>query len=314
VLSPAGDGSFAPDSTDSSSRGRRGGDQRAFVSTNDDFIDVSATFGAATPTCSVAGALVGTTDPELKRCESFGPSADLECATDDDCEDVAECTDEVCNCEAIGDVDMAMALAVAGDIVNQPPTAAAADQTVECNQFNGSRLTLDGSASSDLEDNIALYSWRLGTRTGAEVGFETMAAIEQGVGAQTYVLRVIDTFGQTDETTANVTVQDTTPPVISCNSRATVTPPEIPISYTATAQDVCDPELEPQITAYDCFTFNNTGKKVDKTDSCKVSFAGDTVTIAHSGGVGTIITWDVSVTDAGGNTAEQTCQVLAVRQ
>jgi hypothetical protein len=205
-------------------------------------------------------------------------------------------------------------MALAGSIVNQPPTAAPADLTVECNQSNGSRLTLDGTESSDFEDNIVLYSWLLGDRSGPEVGFEPESEVEQAVGTQSYVLRVIDAFAQTDEATAEVTVEDTTPPILACNSLPTVTPPQIPISFTATATDTCDPDVVPTITAYDCFTFNNKGKKVDKTSSCKVSFLGDTVTIKHSGGVGTIITWDVTVTDAGGNTTTETCEVLAVKQ
>ena len=262
----------------------------------------------------MAGALLGTADPEQKRCEPYGPTADVICESDDDCEDVDDCSDADCNCEPIGDVDLTMAMAVSGDIVNQPPTASATDQTVECNQFNGSRLTLDGSASSDYENNIALYSWHRGSRIGAEVGFEPKSAVEQSVGTQSYVLRVIDTFGQTDETTSDVKVQDTTPPVISCNSLPTVTPPQIPITYMATAADVCDPAAQPVITAYDCFAFTSGGKKVDKTSSCKVFFVGDKLTITQSGGVGTTITWNVAVTDAGGNTTQKTCSVLAVKK
>lgn len=55
--------------------------------------------------------------------------------------------------------------------------------------------------------------------------------------------------------------------------------------------------------SYKCHKTDGAGKRVDKTDACVVSLAGDTVTIRESGGVGDIISWVVRATDVGGNDA-----------
>ncbi len=49
------------------------------------------------------------------------------------------------------------------------------------------------------------------------VGFDAISKVEQGLGTQSYILRVIDVIGQTDEDTTQVGVVDTTPPVLSCS-------------------------------------------------------------------------------------------------
>ena len=61
--------------------------------------------------------------------------------------------------------------------------------------------------------------------------------------------------------------------------------------------------------SYDCYTFTKKGKRIDKRDSCVVSFGGATVTISDSGGVGDIIQWTVSSHDVSGNSVQATCTV-----
>jgi hypothetical protein len=83
------------------------------------------------------------------------------------------CSDGDCNCEPLGDVPLTLALDLEGNIVNQPPAAVAgADQIVECNVPNGAEFTLDGTGSSDLDDNIVLFDWFRGSRVGEKVGFK----------------------------------------------------------------------------------------------------------------------------------------------
>ncbi|HSR68141.1 MAG TPA: hypothetical protein VLU25_09370 [Acidobacteriota bacterium] len=118
-----------------------------------------------------------------------------------------------------------------------------------------------------------------------------------------------DSSGNSASDTQLVQVVDTTEPVIACNSPATITPPDAPISFSATATDVCAGDVTAQITAYGCASINGAGKVIDKTESCIVSFQGDTVTIDDVGGVGTTIFWDVTASDGNGNTATTTCQV-----
>ncbi len=55
------------------------------------------------------------------------------------------------------------------------------------------------------------------------------------------------------------------------------------------------------------------GKIIDKTFSCIVSFAGDTITVLDSGGVDTRITWTAEATDGAGNIGSVDCSVEVVK-
>jgi hypothetical protein len=104
-------------------------------------------------------------------------------------------------------------------------------------------------------------------------------------------------------------VIDDRPPQIECNAPEAIVPPDAPISFTATATDVCDDGVGAEVTAFDCFKFTRKGRRVDKTESCAVAFAGDTVTILDSGGVGDHISWTVVATDESGNSASVECEL-----
>jgi hypothetical protein len=321
-LDSSGAGTFPPNSTLNTGRGRRGDDARALVAYNDDVIGVGVDWTPGTATCSVNGALVGTVDPGTKRCENAGPKANITCTSDENCatdpDSDAACSDGVCSCLSIESADMNLAVALEGPIVNQPPTAnSGADQpAVECNIAGGARVMLDGSASSDADGNIARERWFLGNRSGPAVGFALKSVVEQALNTQvSYVLRVIDAFGQADEDTTVAKVVDTTAPVISCNVPATIRPPTAPVPFTATAVDICDPQVTPTLSNPSCFFFNKTGKKVyrDERGGCIVTLQGDTVTISDSGGVDDYITWDAQVGDDSGNTSIVTCQVHIVK-
>jgi hypothetical protein len=109
-----------------------------------------------------------------------------------------------------------------------------------------------------------------------------------------------------------ITVVDTTPPVIDCSAPSTITPPDAPISFTATATDNCDEVPSVEITGYDCFKFTKKGKRIDKTESCVVEYVGDIITISDSGGVGDNIEWTVSAIDSCGNSSEITCSIEVI--
>jgi hypothetical protein len=240
LLEPGGAGSFAAEACVLSARGVREDEQRALAAKNVDVINVNVAFGSVGPTCSLSGALVGSADPETTRCENAGNlcSDDSDCADDDTCSEV-------------GESPLLLSLNVAGGIMNQPPTAdAGTDQTVEC----PARPVLDATGSSDLDSNITLYSWLLGSRTGEEVGFEPMSEVLQGLGAQTYVLRVIDALGQADEDSTVATVVDTTPPELSC---AVATPvlqqnnhTMVDVGLASRARDACEGELPVTISVF----------------------------------------------------------------
>ncbi|HSR54382.1 MAG TPA: immunoglobulin-like domain-containing protein, partial [Acidobacteriota bacterium] len=113
--------------------------------------------------------------------------------------------------------------------------------------------------------------------------------------------------------TRTVTVAGGGPPVVSCNAPDTITPPDAPVSWTASADGTCQGEVSAQVTGFDCFWVNPAGKRVDKTDSCVVTFEGDTLTVEDSGGVNNTIEWTVQAEGASGDVTEQTCSVQVVR-
>ncbi len=121
-----------------------------------------------------------------------------------------------------------------------------------------------------------------------------------------------DQCGNNTTETQVVTVEDTTSPVISCNTPSVITPPDAPIIFTATATDNCDSDLFVEITGYDCFFFTKKGKKINKTESCVVKIVNNQLTILDSGGVGDQITWTVESNDNCGNSTVSECEVEVV--
>jgi hypothetical protein len=182
---------------------------------------------------------------------------------------------------------------------------------------------IDCPADAEIECTESLDPANTGTATAMDacdpdvtVGFsdsETLGtcAVESTI-ERTWT--ATDGSGYSSSCVQVLQVVDTTPPVISCNAPATITPPDAPISFTATAMDNCDSDPSVQITAYDCFQFTKKGKRIDKTESCIVEFADDTVTIVDSGGVADTITWTVSSADGCGNVSEAECSVDVVKQ
>ena len=251
MLSDMGEGTFAKDATITSAQGTRGSTPKGLVTMNDDPIGVTVLWGEMMPTCAVHGTLAGTVDPEAMECDG-GTFDGMACTTDDDCQD-DDCPD--CTCKALGESDVTLGLDVEGDIHNQPPTAnAGAGQTVECVKAGVNAVTLDGSASSDLDHNIALYSWLRHDRSGSEVGFQPIIHVQQALGTESYILRVIDDFGQADEDTTMVDVADTTPPVVHCavmKSKFTDNNHNlINVGLNANAEDQCEGTLPVSVTVY----------------------------------------------------------------
>jgi hypothetical protein len=131
------------------------------------------------------------------------------------------------------------------------------------------------------------------------------------LGSTTVNWLATDADGNQGQDAQAVLVEDTTPPQAFCNSPATITPPDAPISFTATATDTCG-TVDVQIVAYDCYAFTKKGKRIDKTYSCQVAIGGDTITVLDSGGVGDTIAWTVQATDAVGNSTTVDCSLMVV--
>jgi len=121
-----------------------------------------------------------------------------------------------------------------------------------------------------------------------------------------------DVCGNVSSQTQVITVQDTTGPIIASNAPATITPPDAPISFTATATDNCDGNPFVELIAYDCFAYKH-GKRISKLESCEVELSGATVTIFDSGGIDCHITWDIRAVDSCGNQTLEQHEVIVVR-
>jgi uncharacterized repeat protein (TIGR01451 family) len=116
-----------------------------------------------------------------------------------------------------------------------------------------------------------------------------------------------DPDGSNDVTQLTTQTVDTTPPVIRCHAPEELSPNEAPITFTATAEDVCDDGVTATILDFDCFMFAPNGKRIGKRSSCVVSIDGSSITVHDSGGVGDRIVWRVASEDAAGNQVEAEC-------
>jgi len=97
-------------------------------------------------------------------------------------------------------------------IRNQPPSAEAGiNRTTECAGTYGAAFALDGSGSSDPDGDLLTYTWAgpFGTKTG-----ET-TTVTLPLGTHTVTLTVDDGKGGTASDTVELTVEDTTPPVVT---------------------------------------------------------------------------------------------------
>lgn len=118
---------------------------------------------------------------------------------------------------------------------NTPPVAdAGPDQTVEQEGPAGSNVTLDGSASSDADNDPLTYDWS-GDATASGVN----PIVPLAAGTHNITLTVSD-GSETSDDTVQITVADTIAPVITVSDRTVeVTGPTqaVDVSGDATATD-----------------------------------------------------------------------------
>jgi subtilisin family serine protease len=179
-----------------------------------------------------------------------------------------------------------------------PDLTAPADVTVECTSPDGTPVDLGDPVVSDICD--------------ASVDVVNDAPPLFPVGTTPVLWTATDDSGNQSNDGQDVIVEDTTPPTIFCNAPGTITPPDAPITFTVTAEDICDAEPFVEIVEYDCFKVNKKGKRIGKTSSCVVSFEGTEITILDSGGVDDHITWTVEAVDIHGNESSEVCEVVVV--
>ncbi len=96
--------------------------------------------------------------------------------------------------------------------LNRPPVAdAGADAAVECAGAGGTPVVLDGSGSSDPDDDPLSYAWTWAAGGPAD-GVQPTVALP--LGTHLVTLTVDDGHGESDDDQVEKTVVDTTPPVI----------------------------------------------------------------------------------------------------
>ena len=232
------DAVFAANTVAGTGQGRRGATSMAIGAMNQQPLVLGIDWAAHA--CDLNGNVATVVDGEVPDGACAEDPA-TPCTVDTDCaDDTGPCVFEEQDNE-----QMTVNVALAGTLVNQPPSAAAGpDQTVECTSTAGASVTLDGSAS-DPDQNIAITSWRSGSRIGPEVGQNLALTQTVGVGVgQTYVLRVTDTYAQADEDDAIAKVVDTTAPQLTLSVSPTrMTPPNhklVLVTATLAASDICD--------------------------------------------------------------------------
>ncbi|HEX6899380.1 MAG TPA: hypothetical protein VF789_06685 [Thermoanaerobaculia bacterium] len=170
------------------------------------------------------------------------------------------------------------------------------------------RVALDGSGSSDPDQDPFTLRWNGPFLEGSASGAKPVVTFS-GIGSFSVGLKVTDDFEASSMCAADVDVVDTRLPVISCNNPPKLTPPNGPVTYNATATDVCDASVQAVVTGYDCYAIKPNGQRVDKRGSCHVAMSDGSFTIHGSGGVGTIIEWSVTATDDSGNTGRTICRL-----
>jgi hypothetical protein len=199
------------------------------------------------------------------------------------------------------------------DIVNRPPVCDADGPYYEECAGPVTNANLDGTNCSDPDQDPLDYEWTGSFIGGVVYGAEPSVQFS-GLGDFLVNLEVHDDFGGTDMCSSSVTIADTTAPEINCNAPTSITPVDAPISFQATAVDVCEGELPAQITKYDCYMFTKKGERIDKKDSCIVSIDGDTILIIDSGGIDNHVSWSITSADTRGNEGTRTCEVFVVQK
>jgi len=126
--------------------------------------------------------------------------------------------------------------------VNHPPVAVAgASQTLNCTGQNSATVTLNGSGSSDPDNDVLTFVWK--DAAGNIVGTSAVVQLAVPLGPHAYTLTVTDPGGLSSSATTQITVQDTTPPSLSVSlSPNSLQPPNhqlVLVTATVSASDVC---------------------------------------------------------------------------
>ncbi|MFH1219417.1 MAG: FlgD immunoglobulin-like domain containing protein [Candidatus Eisenbacteria bacterium] len=130
--------------------------------------------------------------------------------------------------------------------VNEPPIAdAGPDQTVECSSCEGAQVILDGSGSSDPDNDPLTFAWCENGHIIAGPIADPISTVVLACGTHNVGLTVDDGQGEKDTDEVLINVVDTTPPVITVTlNRDVLWPPShklADIMAHVEVRDICDP-------------------------------------------------------------------------
>jgi hypothetical protein len=204
---------------------------------------------------------------------------------------------------------------------NEAPVAnAGADQNFDCAPAAGLDVTLDGSGSSDPDDDALSYTWKEGSTI---LGTEEMITVPLTPGTHTIILTVDDGNGETDIDEVVVTIDaDTEAPDITVATEVLgMWPPNHKYQtftladFAVSVSDNCEcADLEATIV---CVTSDEPddakGGGDGKTTNDIVIVNDHTVKLRAEragNGDGRVYTITISATDCAGLTGTTTCEVI----
>jgi hypothetical protein len=202
---------------------------------------------------------------------------------------------------------------VARIVVNHPPVAnAGPDRTVYADAMCRANVTLDGSASSDPDNDPLTYAWSgaFGTAAGVQ---PTISAV---VGTQTVGLTVSDGDGGTASDAVQITVNNTVLPTIDqlTATPSSLAPPDhrmVDVSIAALVTPACGTTAGCQIVSVSSNeATNGTGDGNTATDWVITGPLTVQLRAERSGnGSGRVYTVTVRCTDSAGNSSTRSVTV-----
>ena len=200
------------------------------------------------------------------------------------------------------------------EVFNRPPTADAGEDFVaECSSAAGATVTLDGSNSSDPDDDELTFLWE--DSDGQIVGTSATVEITVPLGVFTFTLTVEDGKGGADSDTVQVTVEDTTPPVIASAAADpdVLWPPNhkmVSVELSVDAADACAAEPicgATGVTSSEPVTGGGDGTAPDWLITGPLSV--DLRAERTGGGDGRVYSIEVECSDAAGNAVSTAVEV-----
>ncbi len=198
---------------------------------------------------------------------------------------------------------------------NAAPIAdAGSDQTVECQRERAAEVNLDGSGSSDPDDDELTYSW---SENGTVIASGPTPTVALALGDHAITLTVDDGNGGTASDELIVTVEDTQAPTLAMTVVATeLWPPNhemrLVVEGISASDACCDPTLDIAVESDEPVNGDGDGDSEPDWQVVEDGQGGHDVWVRaerSGGGDGRLYTITVTAEDCSGNRAEDAVEV-----